>query len=96
MLYDNEEHKFWNHVYEVSLFPQTNVDLVINADYIQHALDEAVDIAEDRGWEGAFISWEEAEEDGYIDDDGNLIDIVVAGNHSRLLPASQIHVRKVE
>ena len=82
----NEPEKFWKYLYEVTLC-NFAYPIKVNANHEQDALDYAVDYAEEQGWEGYFLD----ENHGYHEND-----VIIAGNHGRLLLSHEIHIEKVK
>ena len=76
---DDLDTNFWGHNYLVMLDRCTSV--VVNAEYMGHALDAAIDYAETQGWDGLFLDnadvMELMEEYGEEWDTG----LVCGGNH---------------
>lgn len=90
MRYVNEDEKFWNHSYLVSLASCLGLEsaIPVNADNESDAVDYAVNYAEKMGWEGFFVPVEDVPEDE--------ADIIYAGNHSRPLYAWEVHITQVD
>ena len=92
MEYINEKTKFWNHSYKVILSAYSK-PLIVNTNNTQDALDYAIDYAEEKGWEGLFLSPEEIEE---LEKEGFLDEHVCGGNHSRYLSSQYFRIEKID
>ena len=92
MEYINEETKFWDHSYKVYL-SEFIEPLLVNAKNEQEALDFAIDYAEEKGFEGLFLSLEEVEE---LEKEGFLEEHVCGGNHCRYLSSIYFHIEQIE
>ena len=80
----------WNKAYLVHLTMFNT--LAVFARNETDALDEAVDYAEDQGWEGCFCTPEYEQE---LIDDGFEDEILYAGNHGRPLYSPEVHIEEV-
>jgi hypothetical protein len=100
--YINEDERFWPHSYRVHMHQFDVEGLTINAESESMALDVAIDHAEEQGWEGCY--WETPEDcmkDKGIDkaeldkmfDDGELD---YAGNHSYIIPITDIQIEELD
>jgi hypothetical protein len=85
--YVNEESKFWDHSYRVTLQEFDNEGIIVNADNEQDALDYAVDYAEAQGWFGLFD-----DDDDYYDDGECLF----AGNHGHRIASSHVWIEHLD
>jgi len=91
MLEINPEDKgFWKNTYAVILNRHAD-RMKVYADNAQDAMDAAIDYAEAQGWEGYFLTLEEAQE---IEADGFLEDYTCGGNHGRFLSSLNVYLRE--
>lgn len=87
----NAEAPCWNAVYDASLAAVGEV-IRVNANSMCDVLDEAVDYAEDRGWEGLFIDEETYDEyvrEGWEDE------IMYGGNAGRPMFSHEVYCTKI-
>ena len=95
------ECNFWGHDYLVTL-SEFGPTLLVNAGNEACALDEAIDYAQEQGWDGLFLNEEDIRE--LMDDsicDGKdeyayLDEYPSGGNHGRYLSSHNVTVREVK
>jgi hypothetical protein len=90
--YINEESKFWNHSYSVTL-SEFSDPLIINADNDQDALDYAIDYAEEKNWMGLFLDDSDIAE---LENDGFLDEHISGGNHGLYLSSLNVDITMLD
>jgi hypothetical protein len=90
---NKEDYKgqFYRNNYAVTL-SEFGPTVIVNADNEQDALDEAIDYAEKKKYDGLFLSREDEEE---LESEGNLGDYMMGGNHGRYLSSMNIGIQKI-